>query len=82
MKIFFGKKSVEYDAKQIDEGYYQAPKDSTWYNGIDVGDYAFIIGGNRIKLWKALKWGEMPGGENDKLDFEIIHSDTGLKLKI
>ena len=81
MKLFFGKISSKYDANQIDGGYYQAPKNSTWYNGIDVGDYAFVIGGNKIQLWKAKKWGEMPGGENDKLDFEIIISDTRLKTK-
>lgn len=81
MKIFFGKISNKYDTKQIDDGYYQAPKDSTWYNGIDIGDYVFMIGGNRIQLWKARDWGEMPGGENDKLNFEIISRDTGLKTK-
>jgi hypothetical protein len=81
MKIFFGKISNKYDKKQIEDGYYQAPKDSTWYNGIDIGDYAFIIGGNRIQLWQALEWGEMPDGENAKLDFKIINPDTGLKTK-
>lgn len=81
MKLFFGKISGEYDTNQIDKGYYQAPKNSTWYNGIDVGDYAFIIGGNRIQLWKAREWGQMPDGKNDKLDFDIIFSDTGLNTK-
>lgn len=81
MKVFFGKISGKYDTKQIEKGYYQAPKGSTWFNGIEVGDYVFMIGGNRIQLWKALEWGEMPDGENAKLDFEIISSDTGLKTK-
>ncbi|WP_348811077.1 McrB family protein [Flavobacterium maritimum] len=81
MKIFFGKISDKYDLRQIEDGYYQAPKSSTWFNGIDIGDYAFVIGGNRIQLWKAREWGEMPGGNNDKLDFDIISRDTGLKTK-
>jgi hypothetical protein len=81
MKLFFGKISNKYDTKQIQDGYYQAPKDTTWYNGIDVGDYAFIIGGDKIQLWKAKKWGEMPGGVNDKLEFEVIISDIRLKTK-
>lgn len=81
MKIFFGKISDKYDLKQIEDGYYQAPKNSTWFNGIDVGDYAFVIGGNRIQLWKAQKWGQMVDSENARLDFEIISRDTGLKTK-
>ena len=81
MKIFFGKISGKFDTKQIDEGYYQAPKDSTWYNGIHVGDYAFMIGGNRIQLWKARAWREMANNENTRLDFDILISDTGLKIK-
>nr|WP_315150689.1 AAA family ATPase [uncultured Flavobacterium sp.] len=81
MKIFFGKISGNFDTKQIDDGYYQALKGSTWFNGIDVGDYAFIIGGNRIQLWKARAWNKMTTNENDKLDFDILISDTGLKIK-
>lgn len=81
MKIFFGKISGNFDTKQIDDGYYQALKGSTWFNGIDVGDYAFIIGGNRIQLWKARAWGKMTTNENDKLYFDILISDTGLKIK-
>ncbi|WP_228518998.1 McrB family protein [Flavobacterium sp. LC2016-12] len=81
MKIFFGKISGNFDTKQIDDGYYQAPKESTWYNGIDVGDYAFIIGGNRIQLWKARAWNKMTTNQNDKLEFDILISDTGLKIK-
>lgn len=59
MKIFFGKISDKYDLKQIEDGYYQAPKNSTWFNGINVDDYSFVIGGNRIQLWRArngIKW--------------------------
>lgn len=81
MKIFFGKISSKFDTKQIVEGYYQAPRYSTWYNGIEVGDYAFAIGGDRIQLWKAKAWSKMTTNENDKLEFEILISDTGLKIK-
>ena len=81
MKIYFGKISTKYDADQIDGGYYQAPKNSTWFNGIELGDYAFVIGGNKIQLWKAKEWGEMRDGANDKLDFEILIADTGIETK-
>lgn len=81
MKIYFGKISTEYDPNQIDGGYYQAPKNTSWFNGINVGDYAFVIGGNKIQLWKAREWGVMPDGENDKLDFDIIIKDTGIETK-
>ena len=81
MKIYFGKISTKYDTDQIDGGYYQAPKNSTWFNGIEIGAYAFVIGGNKIQLWKAKEWGEMRDGANDKLDFEIIIADTGIETK-
>lgn len=81
MKIFFGKISSKFDTEQIEKGYYQAPRHSTWYNGIDVDDYAFVIGGNRIQLWKAKAWSEMSSSENARLDFDILISDTGLKIK-
>lgn len=81
MKIYFGKISTKYDTDQIDGGYYQAPKNSTWFNGIELGDYAFVIGGNKIQLWKAKEWGEMLDGANDKLDFEILIANTGIETK-
>lgn len=81
MKIFFGKISNSYDTRQIEEGYYQSPKESSWFNGIGIGDYAFIIGGNRIQLWKVREWSKMEENENDKLEFDIINADTELKTK-
>ena len=82
MNIFFGKISTKFEKAQIDEGYYKAPKASTWFgndiNGkIDVGDYAYIIGGNKIQLWKAREWGKH--NEKECLWFDIINSDLGIK---
>ncbi|WP_299681532.1 McrB family protein [uncultured Tenacibaculum sp.] len=82
MNIFFGKISTKFEKKQIDEGYYKAPKASTWFgndiNGkIDVGDYAFIIGGNKIQLWKAREWGKH--NEEECLWFDILNSNLGIK---
>ena len=42
MKVDLGKISTKYDTDQIDGGYYQAPKNSRWFNGIELGDYAFV----------------------------------------
>lgn len=79
MKIFFGKISTKRDEKQIEEGYYQAPKDSSWFNGIQPGDYSYVIGGGKIQLWKAKEWDKKEG--NDILQFEIIHKDLGINTK-
>lgn len=40
---------------QFQEGYYETDN-KAWYNGIDVGDYAFMISGSSIELWQARKW--------------------------
>ena len=71
MKLYFGKISAQHNAKQIEEGYYQAPKNSSWFGGIEPGDYAFVIGGNKIQLWQARDWSLTPQGE-DRLDFDIL----------
>lgn len=79
MNVFFGKISTKVDKDQLSEGYYQAPKDSSWFNGIQLGDYSFIIGGDKIQLWQAREWNKKEG--NDILQFDIIHSDLGIKTK-
>ena len=82
MNVFLGKINSKTEPRtQLDEGFYQAPKDGTWYNGIAIGDYAFMIGGNRIQLWKAQKWEKAPDGKEDRLYFEILQSDLGINTK-
>jgi len=56
MNLFFGKISKKYDTKQIEEGYYEAPKNSSWFGDIKIGDFCYIIGGDKIQFWKAREW--------------------------
>ncbi len=79
MKLYFGKISSKKEKDQITQGYYRATKDSSWFNGIQPGDYCFTIGGGKIQLWKAKSWGKKSG--DDVLDFEIIHNDLGINTK-
>ncbi|NTW32038.1 MAG: AAA domain-containing protein [Bacteroidetes bacterium] len=78
MNIFFGKISKKFDLNQIEEGYYLSPKGSTWFGEIEIGDYAYIIGGDKIQLWKAREWGKR--NEEECLWFEIINKNLNLKL--
>jgi hypothetical protein len=79
MKLYFGKISTIQEKEQISEGYYRAKRDSSWFNGIQPGDYCFIIGGGKIQLWKAKSWGIKLG--DDILEFDIIHNDLGINTK-
>ncbi|MFA5597541.1 MAG: AAA family ATPase [Pusillimonas sp.] len=79
MKLFFGKISTKKEKDQITQGYYRAPKDSSWFNGIQPGDYCFTIGNGKIQLWKAKSWGKKSG--DDVLEFDIIHNDLGINTK-
>jgi len=79
VRLFFGKISTKIDKAQIDEGYYQASKDSSWFNGIQPGDYCYTIGGSKIQLWKAEEWSQKDG--KDILKFEIIINDLGINTK-
>lgn len=86
MKVFFGKISKELEPQQLTEGYYRAKKGSSWFNGIDVGDYCFMIGGGKIQLWQAREWTEKKEkpsttreeAPNEILKFDIIHRDLGI----
>ena len=80
MNLFFGKISGEVDSNQIKQGYYKSPKNSSWFNGIDIGDLAYIIGGGKIQLWKAKSW-ESTGTEDERLQFEILNNDIGINTK-
>lgn len=79
MKLFFGKISTKKEKDQITQGYYRAIKDSSWFNGIQPGDYCFTIGGGKIQLWKAKTWGKKSG--DDVLEFDIIQNDLGINTK-
>ena len=78
MNIFFGKISKKVDIQQIEEGYYLSAKGSTWFGEIEIGDYAYIIGGDKIQLWKAREWGEKDGKEC--LWFDILNKDLSINL--
>lgn len=73
MNLFFGKISKEFDRNQIEEGYYQAPKDSGWFGDISIGDYTYLIGGDRIQFWQAKEWRVVDG--NDRLYFDVMSPD-------
>ncbi len=79
MNLYFGKISSKIEKDQISQGYYRATKDSSWFNGIQPGDYCFTIGGKKIQLWKAKSWGKKSG--DDVLEFDIIHNDLGINTK-
>jgi hypothetical protein len=78
MNLFFGKISQKFDTNQIEEGYYKAPKGSSWFGEINVGDYVYLIGGDRIQLWQAREWGNKDGQEC--LFFDILIKDLGIKV--
>lgn len=78
MNIFFGKISKKFDLNQIEEGYYLSTHGSTWFGEIEIGDYAYIIGGDKIQLWKAREWGKK--NEEECLWFEIINKNLNLNL--
>lgn len=79
MNIFFGKISTKKERAQIDEGYYRAPKKSSWFNGIEPKDYTYIVGGGKIQLWQAEEWAKKEG--DDILRFKIIHNNLGINTK-
>jgi len=79
MNIFFGKISKTKEKEQIEEGYYRAPKESSWFNGIQPNDYSFIVGGDKIQLWQAQEWTKKDG--DDILQFKVIHDNLGITTK-
>lgn len=78
MNLFFGKISKKLDINQIEQGYYLSPKDSPWFGGLQLGDYAFVIGNDKIQFWQAREWGDKDGEEC--LWFDILNNDIGIKL--
>jgi len=78
MNIFFGKISQKIDVNQINEGYYIAPKDSSWYGDLKIGDFVYLIGGDKIQFWKAKKWDVKNG--KDILEFEILNPNLEISV--
>lgn len=78
MNLFFGKISKEFDQNQIKEGYYQASKGSTWFGELNIGDYVYLVGGDKIQFWQALTWEVHEGA--DRLRFTILNPDIGISL--
>lgn len=76
MNLFFGKISQKFDVNQITEGYYQAEKGSGWFGELAIGDYVYLIGGNKIQFWQAERWQKVNG--NDRLFFKILSYDLGI----
>lgn len=78
MNIFFGKISQKFDIVQLKEGYYTAPKESSWFGELQLGDYVYMIGGDKVQFWQAKEWGI----KNDKVSliFDIINPDLGINV--
>lgn len=80
MNLFFGKITNKIDAEQLTLGYYSVKDgDLGWLNGIQPGDYSYIIGGNKVQLWRAESWNKK--NNTEILNFEIIHNDLGINTK-
>lgn len=78
MNIFFGKISKLFDTNQIEGGYYISAKGSSWFGDLNIGDYVYLIGGDKIQFWQAKEWGEKDGKEC--LFFDILNPDLGIKI--
>ncbi|MCL9807039.1 AAA family ATPase [Flavobacterium amniphilum] len=78
MKLFFGKISQKFDPNQLKEGYYVSDKGSSWFGDLEIGDYVYMIGGNKVQFWQAREWGIKNNRES--LLFDIIHQDLGITV--
>jgi len=79
MRVFFGKISNKVDVNQITGGYYKSARGSSWFGGVDVGDYVYLIGGGKIQFWQAEKWDEID--DKECLNFKILNDNLGIDLK-
>lgn len=75
MKLFFGKIKSTPDNKQIKEAYYETLSPMK-LGEVEVGDYAFIISGKNIHLWKAKERLDIDG--HPKMTFEVIQNNLPL----
>lgn len=78
-RVFFGKISKRFPI-QLEQNFYAAgPKDSSWYGGIEEGDYVFpIYQGKVSKLWRVVSFDKGPNPVNSegKVNFEVIKEYT------
>jgi len=76
--LFFGKISQKYDTNQLSQGYYEASKGSSWYGELEIGDYVYLIGGDKVQYWRAKEWKMV--NEKDRLYFEILNPNIGISI--
>jgi hypothetical protein len=76
MKIFFGKIKATSDDKQIKGAYYQTLSPMK-LGEIRAGDYAFIISGGSIHLWKARERADIEG--QSRMTFDVVQQNLPLK---
>lgn len=69
MKIFFGKIKPNANNQQINEAYYETFSPAK-LGELQLGDYAFIISGNQVHLWKAKDRVDIDG--HPKMVFDVI----------
>lgn len=74
-KLYFGKFQ---DEKQINGHYYKG--NSSWYNGLQVGDYVFVIKSGVKALWKASYFEEL-GDDGSNLHFDEIIPFSAFQIK-
>jgi 5-methylcytosine-specific restriction protein B len=74
-KIFLGKISKNYP-QQFEENFYAAGKPgSSWYGGLQVGDYVFPIYNSAVtKLWRVKEFSDTPNAINAEgsVRFEVV----------
>lgn len=80
MNVYFGKIDASHLPKQLEEGYYQQTKNSSWFSNIQIGDLAYIIGGNKIQLWKAKEWA-FEGTDSERLIFDVLINNLDISIK-
>nr|WP_315179775.1 AAA family ATPase [uncultured Flavobacterium sp.] len=78
MNIFFGKISQKFDTVQLIEGYYSAQRGSSWFGDLEIGDYVYMIGGDKIQFWQVREWGVKNG--KDCMYFDILNADLGINV--
>lgn len=78
MNIFFGKVSRK-NKEQIEQHCYRAAKDYVGFQGLEKGDYVFMLCEGRVHLWQAGDYIEDEDGENGKRVFDVIIENIGRK---
>ena len=70
MNIFFGKVSRK-NKEQIEQHCYRAAKDYVGFQGLEKGDYVFMLCEGRVHLWQAGDYIEDEDGKNGKRVFDV-----------